>query len=49
MYHKQGSSFMSLLMFHELAHVIPDLGGYKSRSAASEADFSAPEVVLLPF
>ena len=26
-------------VIHELAHVISDLGGFKSRSAASEADF----------
>ena len=33
-------------LIHELAHVISDLGGCKSRSAASKANFSAPEVVF---
>ena len=32
------------IIIHELAHVISDLGGSKSCSAASGADFSAPEV-----
>ena len=34
----------SISIIHELAHVISDLGGFKSCLAASGADFSAPEV-----
>ena len=40
---------MSYILVHELAHVKSDLRGFKSRLAASEADFSAPEVVYFLF
>ena len=44
--HVDGTEQLIVKIFiHKLAHVISDLGGFKS----SDADFSAPEGVLLPW